>query len=330
MSVERVVVTGANGFIGRGVIKGLQEQGIAVRGTVRVRNGGAGLSETADFVPVGDLGPETNWEEVLHNVTAVIHLAGLAHVLTETSPDLLAAYRLVNVTGTERLARTAARLGVKRFIYLSSIGVNGKASGIMPSGIIPSTEDDQPAPHNAYARSKWEAEQLLHEIGRATGMEIVIIRPPLVYGPGVKANFLALMRLVDRGVLLPFGMVDNLRSFLGLDNLVDFLRLCLEHPRAAGQTFLVADGEDISTPDLVRMLAAAMGKHARLLPVPPRLLWLAGRLSGRSETLDKVCGSLRLDISKARQELGWKPVVGLSEGIERTVHWYRQSMNSIK
>jgi nucleoside-diphosphate-sugar epimerase len=321
MSAERVVVTGANGFIGRGVLKGLHAHGIPVLGTVRLLQGGDEEAKNMDLVPVGDLGPETNWEGVLTNAKAVIHLAGLAHILTETSPDLLAAYRLVNVAGTERLARSAARLGVKRFIYLSSIGVNGNTSSF-----IPATEGDQPAPHNAYARSKWEAEQILQGIGRDTGMEIVIVRPPLVYGPGVKANFLALMRLVDRGVVLPFGKVDNLRSLLGLDNLVDFLCLCLDHPKAAGQTFLVADGEDVSTPDLIRTIAAAMGKPARLLPVPPRLLWLAGRLTGRSETLNKVCGSLRLDISKARQMLGWKPIIGLSDGIENTVRWYRQSV----
>jgi len=320
VAAERILVTGANGFIGRGLVRELRTRGREVLGAVRRGadvGPGAGVE---NYMVVGEIGPESVWDNALKDVSTVVHLAGRAHVLKETLADPLVAYRLVNVAGTEKLARSAAAAGVERLIFLSSIGVNGNNSGIRPFN-----ETDLPKPHNDYTTSKWEAEQLLITIGKETGMEIVIIRPPLVYGPGVKANFLALLGLVSRGTPLPFGRVNNLRSLLGLDNLVDFIILCIDQPAAAGETFLLADGEDISTPDLIRMIAASMGRPARLLPVPPAIMALAGRLIGRYETWEKVCGSLRLDTAKVKNCLGWRPVLGMAEGIERTVRWYKQS-----
>lgn len=320
MVAERILVTGANGFMGQELVRELRTRGREVLGAVR--GGGVdrlGVGAEGSLV-VGELGPETDWADALKDISTVIHLASRAHVLKETSPDPLAAFRLINVAGTGKLARSAAAAGVRRLIFLSSIGVNGNTSGDKPF-----TESDPPRPHNDYARSKWEAETLLWEIAEETGMEIVIIRPPLVYGPGVKANFLALMGVVSRGMPLPFAMVDNLRSLLGLDNLVDFIILCIEQPAAAGETFLLADGEDIPTPTLIRMLAAAMDRPARLLPVPPVIMALVARLTGCYQSWEKVCGSLQLDTAKARNCMGWQPVLGLSEGIEKTVRWYLQN-----
>lgn len=320
MAVERILVTGANGFIGREVVRELCARGRPVVATVRRGEEYRSDTDAESHFAIGELGPETVWDKALRDVSTVVHLAGRAHILRETSLDPLAAYRLVNVGGTGQLARSAAAAGVKRLIFLSSIGVNGNASGAAPF-----RETDSPQPHSDYANSKWEAEQLLLAIGRETGLEIVIIRPPLVYGPGVKGNFLALLKLVSRVPIWPFGRIDNLRSLLGLNNLVDFILLCLDHPAATGEIFLLADGEDISTPDLIKMIAEAMGRPAHLVGVPPMILELAARLTGRYATWEKICGSLQLDTAKARNSLGWRPVTGLTDGIERTVRWYLQS-----
>lgn len=314
MVAERVLVTGATGFIGRGLVRELQARGRQVLGTVRSAEG-----SRAGVLNLGELGPETDWSRALQGVTTVVHLAGRAHILRESAADPLAAYRRVNVAGSGHLARSAAAAGVKRLIFLSSIGVHGNTSGGTPL-----RETDPVRPHNDYARSKWEAEQLLQEVGRERGLEIVIVRPPLVYGPGVKANFLALLEKVARGAVLPLGRVTNQRSLLALDNLVDFLILATDHP-AAGGTYLLADGEDVSTPELIRRLAALLGRPARLLPVPLGMLRLAALLTGRRATLEKICGSLQVDSSKARRELGWQPVLGLQAGLEKTVRWYLEN-----
>lgn len=244
-------------------------------------------------------------------VSTVIHLAARVHVMHDSANDPLAAFREVNLDATLALAAQAAAAGVRRFVFASSVKVNGEAT----AADHPYTERDAPAPQDAYAISKWEAEQGLRQIAASTGMEVVIIRPPLVYGPGVKANFAALMRAVQRGVPLPLGAVHNLRSLVGLDNLVDFIITCTRHPAAANQTFLVSDGADISTPDLVRAMARAAGRPARLLSVPVGVLASLASLLGKRAVVDRLCSSLQLDISKARELLQWTPPVTLEEGL---------------
>ena len=247
------------------------------------------------------------------DVATVIHLAARVHVMHDTASDPLAAFREVNLDATLELASQAAAAGARRFVFVSSVKVNGEATA--PGRAV--TERDVPAPQDAYAISKWEAEQGLRQIAASTGMEVVIIRPPLVYGPGVKANFAALMRAVQRGMPLPLGAVQNLRSLVGLDNLVDFIITCARHPAAANQTFLVSDGADISTPDLVRAIARASGRPARLLSVPVGLLASLAALLGKRAAVDRLCSSLQLDISKARGLLQWAPPVTLDEGLRR-------------
>ena len=245
-------------------------------------------------------------------ISAVIHLAARVHVM-DASADSLVAFREVNVKATLQLAAQAAAVGVRRFVFVSSSKVNGEAT----KTDLPFTEHDTPAPQDPYALSKWEAEQGLRQIAASTGMQVVIIRPPLVYGPGVKANFAALMRAVQRGIPLPLGAVHNLRSLVGLDNLVDFIITCVHHPAAANQTFLVSDGADISTPDLVRAMARAAGRPARLVHMPVSALVSLASLLGKRAAVDRLCGSLQLDISKARDVLQWMPPVSLEEGLRR-------------
>lgn len=299
----QILVTGASGFIGVQLSKRLTALGYDVRAATRESS--------------GDIGPHTSWEGALDSVGAVVHLAGRAHVLRESEPDPLAAFRRVNVAGTEALARAAARLGTQRLVFVSSVGVNGRMTREAPF-----TPDDEPAPHNDYTRSKWEAETALWKVARETGLEVVVVRPPLVYGPGVKANFLRLLRAVRAGVPLPLASVRNRRSLIGVGNLVSFLQQAIAHPAAAGETFLVADEEDVSTPDLIRMLAHLMHRPARLLPVPvPALRMVAGVL-GRRSLVDQLCESLQIDASKARRVLGWQPRVPLREGLRETVEWF--------
>ncbi len=245
----------------------------------------------------------------------VIHLAARVHVMRETHADPMEAFRLANVDSTLRLASQAAVAGVQRFVFMSSVKVNGEST---PSG-VPFCELDIPHPQDPYAVSKMEAEQGLRAIAAQTGMQVVIIRSPLVYGPGVKANFAALMRAVVRGVPLPLGAVRNVRSLVGLDNLVDFITLCAVHPAAADETFLVSDGRDLSTPDLVRAMARAAGKPARLVSVPVALLACGAALVGRRAAAQRLCGNLQLDISKARRLLGWAAPVSVEEGLRRAI-----------
>jgi UDP-glucose 4-epimerase len=262
---------------------------------------------------VGEIGANTGWQRAVDGCDAVVHLAARVHVMRDSAADPLAAFRAVNVDGTLNLARQAAAAGVKRFVFLSSIKVNGEGSE------VPYLESDSPAPLDPYAISKWEAEQGLREIAAQTGMEVVILRPPLVYGPGVKANFARLIRAVERGWPLPLGAIDNRRSLLFLGNLVDAIRLCLEHPAAANRTYLLSDGEDVSSAELVRRLAKAMGKPARLLPVPAWAFGLAGRLLGRRQEVARLLGSLTVDSSAIRRELGWVPPYTLDQGLALTV-----------
>ena len=307
----KCLVTGANGFVGRSFCAALSRFGHEVRGAVRSVND---QIDCVELVVVGSISAETGWSAALHGVDVLVHLAARVHVMHDTASDPLAEFRAANVDTTLNLARQAAAAGVKRFVFISSVKVNGEST--QPGQAF--TEADPPDPQDAYGQSKYEAEQGLRQISAQTGMEVVIIRPPLVYGLGVKANFFALMRAVQRGWPLPLGAItQNRRSLVALDNLVDLIVTCITHPAAANQTFLVSDGEDLSTTDLLRRMGQALGKPARLLPVPPALLKLGAALLGKPELAQRLCGSLQVDISKTRELLGWVPPLSVDEGLRR-------------
>ncbi len=251
---------------------------------------------------------------MLSRVDAIVHLAARVHVMNDTASDPLTEFRRVNVDGTLNLARQAAAAGVRRFVFVSSVKVNGEET--LPGK--PFSAADAPAPVDPYGISKFEAERGLLQLASETGLEVVIVRPPLVYGPGVKANFEKMVRWLAKGMPLPLGGVHaNRRSLIGLDNLVDLLTVCLRHPAAAGHVFMASDGEDLSTTDLLRRLGKAMHRPARLVPVPPALLELGGRLLGREDVVRRLTGSLQVDIGKTRQVLGWEPPVAVDEGLQR-------------
>ena len=311
-----IAVTGSTGFVGESLTRELASREFKVRAVVRAGNPTTDRSDSnIDIISVGEINPQAAWSGALTGVDCVIHCAARAHVMHETSGNALAAYRSVNVEGSRRLAEQAAASGVRRLVYLSSIKVNGEQTALGAPFIF----SDTSAPEDAYGISKWEAEQALWDISAKTGLEVVVVRPPLVYGPGVKGNLARLLKLVRSGLPLPLGAVQNRRSLIGLDNLVDLLIRCVDHPAAAGQTFLVADGEDLSTLDLLRHMAAAMGRTARLLPVPVPLLRFAGSALGKRAEIDRLVGSLQIDSNHTRQVLGWTPPVSVEEGIRRMV-----------
>jgi nucleoside-diphosphate-sugar epimerase len=264
------------------------------------------------------LGTDTVWEGALAGVDTVIHLAARVHIMDDTAADPLTQFRKVNVEGTARLAREAAKAGVRRLVFISSIKVNGEETG------TPYTPDSPPNPADPYGISKWEAEQALLTIGAETGLEVVIVRPTLVYGPGVKANFLNMIKVVHRGIPLPFASISNKRSLIYVGNLVDALAVCATHPSAAGRTYLVSDGEDVSTPDLIRMTAAALGVPARLFPFPLSLMRLVGKITGKTAAVNRLTGSLTVDSSRIRSELGWKPPFTMREGLRETAKWFKK------
>jgi nucleoside-diphosphate-sugar epimerase len=307
----KFLVTGANGFVGKALCDELSEQGYAVRGAVRSAKV---VIEQCERVVTGEFDNNTDWATALTGVDVVIHLAARVHVMHETSIDPLAAFRQVNVAGTENLARQAARAGVKRLVYVSSIKVNGEAT----DGVRRFSESDAPNPQDPYGISKMEAEQALHRVAAETGLEVVINRPPLVYGAGVKGNFAQMLKVLAKGIPLPLASVHNLRSLVYVGNLVDALILCATHPAAVGQTYLVSDGEDVSTPDLLRQLGVAMGHPARLLPCPQALLRLGGRVTGKADQVERLLGSLQVDSGKIRRELGWMPPYTVSRGLQAT------------
>lgn len=309
-----VLVTGANGFVGSAVCLRLVHEGFYVRPVVRTVQPAV---PSANLLPpvVADLERNTDWSAALNGVTEVLHSAARVHVMDDLSADPLEAYRQVNVAGTLNLASQAAQAGVRRFVFVSSIKVNGEAT--QPGQ--PFTADDVPSPLDPYGVSKLEAEQGLRDIEAQTGMGVVIVRPPLVYGPGVKANFASMMRWVARGIPLPLGAIHNARSMVALDNLVDLLVTCLKHPAAAGQTFLVSDGKDVSTTELLRRTAEAMGKKTLLLPVPASVLELGASLLGKRAVAQRLCGSLQVDIEKTRRLLGWTPPLTLDQGLKKAV-----------
>jgi nucleoside-diphosphate-sugar epimerase len=316
------LVTGATGFVGRALSASLAQQGNYVRLAVRQTGENAAPPHQGTVCGVGNIGAETDWDEALDGIETVFHLAARVHIMHERADNGVVLFRETNLAGTERLAHAAAIAGVRRFIYLSSIKVNGEHTVGHPF-----SESDTPAPQDPYAISKWEAEQSLWRIAEQSGMEVVIIRPPLIYGPGVKANFLRLLGWLHRGIPLPLASVNNQRSLIFLDNLVDALISCASHANAANQTFLVSDGQDVSSPEMIRMLAAAMGKSDRLWPVPLRALRALGWLTGRITEVDRLVESLQIDSSKIRRELGWMPPFSMEEGFRKTVAWYLAEIN---
>jgi nucleoside-diphosphate-sugar epimerase len=308
----KFLITGANGFVGKALCAELLQREYAVRAALRT----AGSTvEPMEMVVVGAIDGETDWSAALSGIDVVIHLAARVHVMHDQAADPLAAFRHVNTEGTEYLARAAAASGVKRLVYVSSIKVNGEETY---SGQH-YKEADVPSPQDPYGISKWEAEQALHRVAAETGLEVVIVRPPLVYGAGVKGNFVQMLKVLAKGIPLPLASVKNLRSLVYIGNFVDALLKCATHPAAAGQTYLVSDGEDVSTPELLRQLGAAMGRPARLLPCPPALLKLGGRMLGKADQIDRLLGSLQVDSSKIRRELGWQPPFNLQQGLYLTV-----------
>ena len=304
----KFLVTGANGFVSRALCKELSQKGYAVRAAVRSEN--VKFNDIERTV-VGTIDGETDWGKAFIDVGVVFHLAARVHVMSDESSDPLAEFRRINTAGTEHLARSAAASGVKRFIYVSSIKVNGEATCAGKKF----SELDTPNPQDPYGISKWEAEQALHRVAAGTGLEVVIVRPPLVYGANVKGNFAQMLKVLAKGIPLPLASVENRRSLIYVGNLVDALIICAAHPAAAGQTYLVSDGEDVSTPDLLCQLGTAMGHPARLFPCPQALLKLAGRLVGKADQIERLLGSLQVDSSKIRRELGWIPPFTLQEGL---------------
>ncbi len=306
-----VLITGGNGFVGHALALTLRQHR-SVRVALRRLN--FRLPKDIQVVE-GSLSGEWDWSQALMEVSAIIHCAARVHVMNESTQDPLSEFRRLNVEGTLNLARQAAQAGVRRFVFVSSIKVNGEST----EAGGPFTANDVPAPLDPYGISKLEAEYALRELSVRTGMEVVIVRPPLVYGPGVKANFASMMKWVARGVPLPLGSIDNLRSMVALDNLVDFLIICLKHPAAAGQIFLVSDGEDVSTTELLRRTAKAMGKSILLLPVPSSWLQFCASLLGKGAVAQRLCGSLQVSIEKNRSLLDWQPPLTLDQGIKKAV-----------
>ncbi|MBU1980661.1 MAG: SDR family oxidoreductase [Gammaproteobacteria bacterium] len=316
-----ILVTGANGFVGTALCHQLVELGASVRGAIRRLEWSVSCIEDIELFQVGECDPFADWSEALDGVRAVVHLAARVHVMHEKVTDPLTEFRSVNVEGTLNLANQAAKAGVRRFVYLSSIKVNGEKT--LPGR--PFTERDVPAPLDPYGVSKHEAEEGLRKLAQQTGMEIVIIRSPLVYGKKVKANFLNMMRWLYKGVPLPFGAIHNRRSLVALDNLVDFIVVCLDHPAAANQTFLVSDGEDTSTTELLRRMAIALNVPTRLLPVPQKLLEVGFKMVGKNDLAQRLCGSLQVDITKSCTVLDWKPLISVDEGLRRTAEYFLRS-----
>jgi len=311
-----ILVTGANGFVGSALLRRLTLDYPATSLVGTVRGSTQSFPIGVKTIKIGDLLPTTEWLEALQGVSAVVHCAARVHVMKDKSTDPMAEFRCINVDGTLNLARQAAAAGVKRLVFLSSIKVNGESTELG----FPFTACKPPAPKEPYGVSKLEAEKSLIKISIETGMEVVIIRSPLVYGPGAKANFDLMVRILIRGVPLPLAAVTyNRRSLVGLDNLVDLIVTCIIHPKAANQTFLVSDGEDLSTADLIRRIGAALGRPANLFYVPNALLKLGAVLINKLAVYQRLCSSLQLDITKTRQLLDWSPPLFVDEGLRRAV-----------
>lgn len=318
----RVLITGATGLVGRALVRACLDKGWTVHAAVRSVSAGQGLVTSLGgapltglaVVPVGSIGAQTDWTAALAGVDVVFHLAARVHQVRDSAADPLLAYREVNTDVSIKLAQSARKLGVKRYVFMSSVKVLGEAT--RPGQPFDQRSPARPA--DAYAVSKWEAEQALHALGAVTGMGVTVLRPPLVYGHGVKANFASLWRAVGRGWPLPLGSVTaNRRSLVGVDNLVSALLACATHPAAVGQRYLVSDDDDVSTAGLVRAMAAAQGVRARLWTVPVGLLRGLGGLVGRGAAVDRLCGDLQVNVTAIKQDLGWRPVHGLQQGLNQ-------------
>lgn len=315
----KILVTGANGFIGKRLIKTLYNNDFVVRGSTRSIASLSSPHKDCEYISMGELDATTDWTKALDKVDIVIHCAGRAHILDENSNSPIDDFRKINVDVTLRLAREASKSGVKRFIFLSSIGVNGNINS------SPFTEDDTPAPVQDYALSKLEAEQGLNKIAMKNEMEVVIIRPPLVYGPDAPGNFATLMRWMNKNIPLPFGAINNKRSFVAVDNLIDLIITCIKHPSAANQVFLVSDGEDLSTTELLTCVAKALGKKSYLIPVNQKLLEYGLSLINKKNLTVRLFGSLQIDISKTKKLLNWTPPVSVNEGLRKTAKHFLES-----
>ncbi|MBP4046238.1 UDP-glucose 4-epimerase family protein [Chromobacterium violaceum] len=308
----KVAITGANGFVGSYLSEVLQGNGFTVRSCVRSAKGAG--KDGHDYCAVGDINAGTDWAAALSEVDVVVHTAARVHVMCDTVADPLDAFREVNVRGTLNLARQAVKSGVKRFIFVSSIKVNGEFTLLNQ----PFRPDDKPQPVDPYGVSKYEAECGLFEIARETGLEVVIVRPPLVYGPGVKGNFASMMKIIKKRLPLPLGAIkNNRRSMVSLGNLISVLEKCITHPRAVNQVFLVSDGEDLSTADLLHKLAGCMNESVCLINIPISILMGGASLLGRRDMALRLLGNLQVDDRKTRELLDWKPIISVSEGLRR-------------
>jgi nucleoside-diphosphate-sugar epimerase len=312
----RILVTGATGFVGSALMDRLLREQVRLAAAVLAGEDATHLPEAVERVIVEPLSPSSDYSLALQQAEIVVHLAARVHIMQDTAADPLLEFRNVNLHGTARLARQAAAAGVRRFVFVSTVKVHGEETS------IPYREDAPLAPLDPYGISKLEAETALHQIALETGLEVVVVRAPLVYGPGVKANFRQLMKVVNRGIPLPFASISNRRSLVFVGNLVDAFSCCASDPRAAGQTFLVSDGEDVSTPELLRRVAFALAKPCRLLPFPASLMRLAGRISGRSQAVERLLGSLQVDSSKIGRELGWTAPFTMQQGLKKTAEWF--------
>ncbi len=314
--MKKILVTGATGFIGQALVEHLTVDGFEIIASIRQNT--TSLSPDIQQVQVGDLLPDTDWSDALSGVDVVIHLAARVHIMNDESSDPSADFQKTNTLGTLNLARQAAELKVSRFIYLSSIKVNGETT----TANNPFDEQVSLVPTDPYGLSKYMAEQGLKEVANQTTMDVVIIRPPLVYGPNVKANFETMMKWLYRGIPLPLGAIHNQRSLVALDNLVDLIKTCIEHPNAKNQTFLVSDDEDLSTTELLQRLASSLGKPSHLIPIPAYLLTTAATVLGKRDLVQRLCSSLHVDISHAKQVLGWSPPISVTEALQKTANAY--------
>ena len=317
---RRVLVTGANGFIGRSFCAEAMLRSLQVRGATR---SACELPAGVESAVVGAIDRETDWSAALNGVDAVIHLAARVHVMKDVVADPLTEFLKINLYGTSNLAQQAASAGIKRLVYVSSVKVNGEQTTVNR----PFVESDEPDPHDPYAVSKWRAEQDLQRIARETGLELVIVRPPLVYGPGVKGNFVRLLGAIDRGIPLPVAGANNARSMVYVGNLVDALITCATHPAAVGQTYLVCDGDDVSTAMLVDMIAQSLGRSNRAFNFSHAILRAVATVLGRTEQVDRLFGSLRVNDEKLRRDLAWSPPYTLEQGLRATAEWYRARRN---
>jgi len=321
--LNTVLVTGANGFIGRALCTRSLAAGWHVRGIIRPDSHIVRLPKGVETFKIESIGPDTEWSTALKSIDTVVHLAARVHMMNDSAADPLEEYRKVNVAGTEKLAKTAANAGIRRFIFMSSVKVNGEGK---PSSY---TETDSPSPTDPYGVSKWEAEQILNDIAAQTGMEVVTLRAPLVYGPNVKANFLNLIKIVQHGIPLPVGNINNRRSFIYLGNLIYAIVACVQYTGTLGPTYLISDGEDVSTTDLIKRIAHALERPARVFPFPSFLLRLAAKILGKGTAIDRLLDSHTINMSKIQHELKWKPLYSMEQGLKETARWYKQSMLSL-